>query len=312
MPTIIAHNDGTRVLIQSLQNSNIGLRQFLVLQHQPHPSLNNAWECSSEIQYLSGVLQGCPASGWLFDSALDPFLIAFNSKLRFEEKGIVRACADDLSFALSRLKHLLLLYPVYSDAERLAGLVLHLKKSMLVPLIRKDECCYDKIKKWVCKHIPAWSDLQICDAAKLLGFYVGPGCGKLNWIEPLQKVRDRVKEIKSATAPTYINAYDYNVRVCPILGYQAQLIPLDARHFLLERIALHTVFRAPWNSLRHQDFFSLAKYGGPKVRSFNIACASALYRTAAKTVTTWPTWVHQMAAAAKEHLPAIREIKGSD
>ena len=48
------------------------------------------------------------------------------------------------------------------------------------------------------------------------------------------------------------------------------------------------------------------------MRSFNIACASALDRTAAKTVTTWPTWVHQMAAAAKEHLPAIREIKGLD
>jgi len=77
------------------------------------------------ITYLSGVLQGCPASGWLFNSALDPFLHAFSKVLSGGGKGIVRACADDLSFALSRMKHLSLLYPIYSLAEKLAGLVLH-------------------------------------------------------------------------------------------------------------------------------------------------------------------------------------------
>ena len=124
--------------------------------------------------------------------------------------------------------------------------------------------------------------MQIADAAKLLGFFVGPGCGKLNWREPIIKLTKRVNDIKFATAPIQVNAYEYNVRVSSVLSYQAQLIPLDSRHFMLERIALHTVFRVPWNTFRHKDFFSLQCLGGPKVRSFNVACASALYRTASR------------------------------
>ena len=48
------------------------------------------------------------------------------------------------------------------------------------------------------------------------------------------------------------------------------------------------------------------------MRSFNCACASALFRTAAKTVVTWPNWIRQMKEATKEHLPAVREIKEMD
>ena len=51
------------------------------------------------IRYLSGVLQGCPASGWLFNSAIDPFLYVFSRILKPNGIGIVRACVDDLSFA---------------------------------------------------------------------------------------------------------------------------------------------------------------------------------------------------------------------
>ncbi len=159
-------------------------------------------------------------------------------------------------------------------------------------------------------NIPSWSLLQIEDAAKLLGFYVGPGCGKLNFAGPLEKLVGRVKDIKSAAAPTHINAYDYNSRVCPILGYHAQLLPLDKRHFLLERIALHTVLRAPWNTFRHSDFFQLHKIGGPKFRSFNVACASALYRTATRTVCSWQEWIEQMTINAKEHLSVRHAATG--
>ena len=68
---------------------------------------------------------------------------------------------------------------------------------------------------------------KINDAAKLLGFYIGPGCGRLNWTDPIGKLMRRVKEIKCATAPIHINAYDYNVSVSTVPGYQAQLLPLD-------------------------------------------------------------------------------------
>jgi len=260
--------------------------------------------------FKSGALQGCPASGWLFDSALDPFLAYFSRVLENGRKGIVRACADDLSFALSRLKHLILLYPIYAAAAKHAGLTVHPSKSVIIPLIKKDDYRYHKVCQWINKNIPSWSQLLVEDAAKVLGFYVGPGSGKLNWTAPLAKLTDRVRDIKSAAAAIHINAYDYNVRVCPVLSYQGQLLPLDDRHFMLERVALHTVLRVPWNTFRHSDFFKLHRLGGPKLRSFNIACASALFRTAARTVCNWGQWISQMSAAANEHLPVCQSLSG--
>ena len=108
-----------------------------------------------------------------------------------------------------------------------------------------------------------------------------------------------------------MNAYDYNARVCPVLGYQAQLLPFDEKQGrMLERIALHTVLRAPWNTFKHSHLFQIHEYGGPKLKSFNVACASALYSTASRTVVTWGSWIQQMTAACNEHLPVTRGIKG--
>ena len=119
------------------------------------------------------------------------------------------------------------------------------------------------------------------------------------------------RHIKSSSASINLTAFEFNARVCPVLSYHAQLLPLDTRHFVLERIALHTVLRAPWNSFRHSDFFQLHKYGGPKLRSPNIACASALYRTAAKTVSNWGHWVMQMKVVADEHVGLAQLVGGA-
>ena len=121
----------------------------------------------------------------------DPFLVCFSNILAAGGKGIVRACADDISFALSRLKHIRLLVPIYNAAERLAGLMLHLKKSIIVPLIKKDAVKYHQIKQWMSSNIPTWCQLQVEDSAKLLGFYVGPAAGEHNWTGPISKLRDK-------------------------------------------------------------------------------------------------------------------------
>ncbi len=43
----------------------------------------------------SGVLQGCPASAFLFNIALDPFLNYLTTHIS-PRSGILRACADDM------------------------------------------------------------------------------------------------------------------------------------------------------------------------------------------------------------------------
>ena len=85
------------------------------------------------IRFLNGVLQGCPASAMLFNLALDPFLVAFERILEYGRKGIVRACADDLVFSLSRLANLELLFPIYQQAKNLAGLKLKPRKCSIIP-----------------------------------------------------------------------------------------------------------------------------------------------------------------------------------
>ena len=86
------------------------------------------------ICFFSGVLQGCPGSALLFNNSLDPLSFMFKRKLEGGRKGIIRACADDLTFALSRLSHIRLLHPTYVQAETLAGLSLKPKKCKVVPL----------------------------------------------------------------------------------------------------------------------------------------------------------------------------------
>ena len=85
-----------------------------------------------------------PGSAMLFDLSLDPFLAMFERYLQFGKLGIVRACADDIAFALARPSHLQLLFPVYSAAERFAGLMLKTKKCKVVLCneFSEENCCH--------------------------------------------------------------------------------------------------------------------------------------------------------------------------
>ena len=195
---------------------------FLTLMKASYKDANAAFTYNNQtyiiIMFLSGVLQGCPASGWQFNSALDPFLFCFARTLNQGVIGIARACWDDLSFALRRLKHPILFYPICAAARRPAGLDVHPKKSTIVPLIKLDQRRHDQIKRWPARKDSEWANFQIADAAQLLGFYVGPGRGRFNWNGPLCKLVERVQEVQSANPPVHINAYDYSIRVCPVLA----------------------------------------------------------------------------------------------
>ena len=106
------------------------------------------------IEFLSGVLQGCPGSAFLFNNALDPFLNLMHNILREANRGIVRACADDLGTALARLAHLKLIHPIFALAKTHAGLTLKPPKCVIVPLCDLTEKTKDDILKWLRRNIP--------------------------------------------------------------------------------------------------------------------------------------------------------------
>ena len=255
------------------------------------------------IKFLSGVLQGCPGSAFLFNNALDPFLILFHNTLREMSRGIIRACADDLGVALSRLRYLELLHPIFVSANEFAGLTLKPPKCILVPLCRFSEKVSKDITKWLKRNIPHWANFEVLDTTKLLGFYIGPGAGRKNWAEQISKCKTRIQNIQSAKASVKLNVHTYNTRVVPVFSYVSQLLNAPSNLETTERAVLHTVFRLPQNALCHQDFFHLQQLGGPSPRSISASCASALFRTACKTVTNWPEWIQQLTTAATELLP---------
>jgi len=255
------------------------------------------------INFLSGVLQGCPGSAFLFNNALDPFLCKIHCILREKNMGIVRACADDIGICLGRLKHLQLIAPIFSSALKLAGLKLKPPKCVIVPLCMLDDKRKKDISKWLKRNIPDWQDFAVKSSTKLLGFYLGPEAGKMNWTEQEAKIRTRVHSIKTSQAPSSLNAHTYNSRVVPVTSFVAQLLPIPARFYQLERAMLHTVLRLPQNMLCHCDFMHLHKIGGPKFRSITAASSSALVRTSLKTVTSWKSWIEQLEHAADVHLP---------
>ena len=209
-----------------------------------------------------------------------------------------------VAFGLSRLSHLRLLQPIYTRANILAGLVLKTRKCNLTPCLEVDPSVSSKIREWLQMFIPAWVDFGVCDAIELLGFYLGTRSGEHLWVKPLSKYKRRIADIKRASAGIALNVHDYNIRVVPVLGYVSQLAPLPDGFQLEQRVALHTLFRAPMNTFAHADFFQLKCVRMPNIRCAMSTAAASLFRTATKTVKGWHAWLGPMQAAACEHLIA--------
>ena len=72
---------------------------------------------------------------------------------------------------------------------------------------------------------------------------------------------------------------------------------------------MHSLLRLPQNISCHADFYHLHKAGGPKFRSIVVASVAALFRTAVRTVTSWPLWIEQLEDAALRWLPLEPLIK---
>ena len=141
----------------------------------------------------------------------------------------MRACADDIGSCLSRLKHLKGLVPIFSDASKLAGLNLNTIKCNIVPLCSFSEKVKNDILKWISRNIPEWKNFSVAPSTKLLGLYLGPEAGKMNWSEQVHKMKTRVQTIQNAQASSSINAYSYNTKVIPVSSYVAQLLPPPKR-----------------------------------------------------------------------------------
>jgi hypothetical protein len=124
-------------------------------------------------EVLSGVLQGCPASGSLFVIAINPCLKMINASIG--PNDICRAFADDIATVLESIRTLAKIESIFEIMRRISNLSIKSKKCVLIPLggfltddLRK------KVHSFLKDEVPSWKDFTIASAGEYLGFWVGP------------------------------------------------------------------------------------------------------------------------------------------
>ena len=115
--------------------------------------------------------------------------------------GIVRACADDISFALRTISMLKLIFPVYQDIKHMPNLVIKPRTCVIIPTREEvNEELKVSIADWLKGEVPGWAGIAIQGRAKLLGVIIGPSAGQHQWTEAEAKLEKRTLE-----KPTFRN-----------------------------------------------------------------------------------------------------------
>ena len=181
----------------------------------------------------------------LFNLALDPFLAAFERALDFGSKGMVCACDDDVVLSLSGLAHTCQLHPIYSAAERLAGVGLKTCTRKLIPCVKTIRRVLDGISSWVFQNIPDLREFEITGAAELLVHVLAHLWALTSGSKACASSQEGVYDIKYAGVALALSVYSYKSRILSMLGYVAQLVPLPDLFAFDQRVAHHNVYHAP-------------------------------------------------------------------
>ena len=252
---------------------------------------------------LSGVLQGCPLSGSLFVIVIDPLLNFFKIHLENSALATCRACADDIGIALRHMACIPSLHKWFSEYSVISGLVLNPGKCIIVLttfLANTDN--QNTIRDWLSAVCPSWRDMKICNAAKYLGFFLGPLATPQQWPKALAKFQDRISSIHTGRLPAALCRVQFMSRALPTLGYVAQLVeaPRD-----IVRIGLNSVIkvmRLAGNSVSYRAAFSMDSLGGPNFPDISVYLRSCLIRTACKTLSGYESLNNSLMLAGTRSL----------
>ena len=126
-----------------------------------------------------GVRQGCPASGFLFAMAFDPFfrwlqeaVIPRNlDNLNFLQPAQC-AYADDLAVAASSFRGLMAaLAPTFRSVDHIGGLNLNCRKFCCVQYGTEER---DSLRTWILENCEGFREMHIVRHAKCVGTMIGP------------------------------------------------------------------------------------------------------------------------------------------
>jgi hypothetical protein len=251
---------------------------------------------------LSGILQGCPASGSLFVLAVDPFYRMVKARIAGSRS---KAFADDLATIIQKFSQIPLIKQCFDVLESVSGLALKPKKCVLIILGRDvDEAVMEEARAYLIHILPDWAKFRIETSGVYLGFRVGPSGGTCaSWETPLLKYKDRANELGAAGLAPSLGARFYAMNVAPTLSYVEQLCEPTSALRIAEKSALEKVMHAPHNSFPGNAAFLLDQAGLVPLRSIVVRGEAARYRTALRTCTCWREEWQSLSATRVEHGP---------
>ena len=111
----------------------------------------------------------------------------------------------------------------------IAGLALNPKKCVIVlNSVEASPHNISIIRQWLSVHIPAWSEFGIANAAKYLGFVLGPRARMLQWEEPLRKFQHRVDQIARSGESAAVSFRQFSSKAVRFWGMLPNSSPLLA------------------------------------------------------------------------------------
>ncbi len=124
---------------------------------------------------LSGIRQGCHASGPLFALVIDPCLRYLISHIG-PKHGIVNAYADDIAAVLRYMFETIgLVDNIFKLIGKATSLHLHPGKVQIIPFWKYEA---ESIRRQIRILAPRLAEAKIQGCGKVLGIFVGPGADK--------------------------------------------------------------------------------------------------------------------------------------
>ena len=141
--------------------------------------------------------------------------------------GPLRAYADDLAVVSRDLQASLGIFgKVFAEYARVSGLVLNLRKTVLIPLCDRLPAELSMLLECAC---PGWNAAHIRHWAEYLGFVLGPEAGDKSWQRALDKFENRSKLWSTLGLGLHHTTVAYNVYMASLLGFLLHLELLPAR-----------------------------------------------------------------------------------
>ena len=139
----------------------------------------------------------------------------------------LRAYADDTALVHKNIWSVVgKLQDIFYEYERISGLALNIRKTVLVPLTFFDPA---RARALLVEHAPLWGALDIDSKAKYLRLVIGPGRGTASWTAPSQKFLDRATLWGKLGLGLLHSVEAYQVFVASVMMFVAQLDPHPSR-----------------------------------------------------------------------------------